>query len=74
MATTADTSDRDNSHGRTTEVEQQLNRLVDDFETIDWRDAVQASKPISLPVSWILNQLVEARVYLSNVPMFNEPT
>ena len=38
MATTADTSDRDNSHGRTTEVEQQLEELVELFEEIDWSD------------------------------------
>lgn len=38
MATTADTSDRDNSHGRTTEVEQQLERLVESFEAVNWSD------------------------------------
>lgn len=38
MATSADTSDRDNSHGRTTEVEQQLEELVDLFEEINWSD------------------------------------
>jgi hypothetical protein len=38
MATTADTSDRDNSHGRTTEVEQQLGELVELFEEINWSD------------------------------------
>ena len=38
MATTVDTSDRDNSHGRTAEVEQQLEELVELFEAINWSD------------------------------------
>jgi len=38
MATTSDTSDRDNSHGRTAEVDEQLEQLVALFEAIDWSE------------------------------------
>lgn len=38
MATTSDTSTRDNSHGRTTEVEEQLEQLVAIFESVNWSD------------------------------------
>lgn len=37
MATTDDTPDRNNSHGRTSEEVQKLEQLVGLFEAIDWR-------------------------------------